>query len=364
MQTILAFVIVLGVLIFVHELGHFITAKLAGVAVPRFSIGLGPKVWGFTIGETEYVISALPLGGYVKMAGMGDDEALEKLEGGKSELEVPPERRFDSKPVSVRAIVISAGVIMNFLFAIAAYSGLAYYDSVAPIVSEVSEGYPAAEAGVLPGDRIRALDGTEIDTWREFVAFVYERPGATAELLVERDGELVRLTTLIAAVDTTVSDTEGNDTTLTFGRVGVTLDTLNVVRAYSVVGAMAVGTGRTVDLSVLILDFLGGLITGRHSPRDLGGPILIGQLSGQAARAGLSVLIAFMAFLSVNLAVLNLLPIPILDGGHLVFLAIEAVRGRALSLETRARLSQVGFILIMALMVWAITSDVLRATGN
>ncbi|UCC73090.1 MAG: RIP metalloprotease RseP [Gemmatimonadota bacterium] len=362
MNSILAFVIVLGVLIVVHEFGHFITAKLAGIAVPRFSIGLGPRVWGFRSGETEYVISALPLGGYVKMAGMGEDEALETLEGGKSDLEVPPERRFESKAVATRAAVISAGVVMNFVFAIIAYSGLAYDRSWIPLIGGVREDSPAQEAGVQAGDLITAVDDQEIDMWLEFAGYVSQRPGETVTLRVLRDGQEVELQSRIERAVTVVDSVSGDS--IVHGQIGVYRDTINVRRALGLGGSLAAGTRQTFGITGLILEFLGQLITGQASARDVGGPILIGQLSGQAARAGAAALLNFMAFLSVNLAVLNLLPIPILDGGHLVFLAVEAVRGRALSLQTRARLSQVGFILILAIMVWAITSDVLRATGN
>jgi len=362
MNSILAFIIVLGVLIVIHELGHFITAKLAGIAVPRFSIGLGPRVWGVKLGETEYVLSALPLGGYVKMAGMGEDEALEALEGGKSDLEVPPERRFESKSVGVRSVVISAGVIMNFLFAVFAYSGIAYYQSWVPLIGSVVEGSPAEEAGLQAGDLITAVDGQEVDMWSEFASYVSQRPGEQVRLGVLRDDQELELLSRIERVVTVVDSVSGDS--LIHGQIGVYRDTISAGRALGVGGSLVKGTQRTFELTWLILRFVGRLITGAESARDIGGPILIGQLSGQAARAGVGYLIAFMAFLSVNLAVLNLLPIPILDGGHLVFLAVEAIRGRALSLQTRARLSQVGFLLILAIMVWAITSDVLRAVGN
>jgi regulator of sigma E protease len=364
MTSILAFVVVLGVLIFVHELGHFIVAKLAGVAVPRFSIGLGPRVWGMKVGETEYVLSALPLGGYVKMAGMADDEAVEALEGGKSDLEVPPERRFDNKSIPARAAVISAGVAMNLLFAVLAFSGVAYHTSWAPLISDVQEGEPAAEAGMLPGDLVLAVDAIAIERWIDLRDYISRRPGETVTLLVQRDGEEIELTSDVARFDTLITDLEGNDTTITFGRIGVARDTINPRHAYGIAESLSYGTSQTLEISGLVLDFLGQLITGQASPRELGGPIMIGQFSGRAARLGPSVFITFMAFLSINLAILNLLPIPILDGGHLVFLAFEAVRGKALSLRARARLSQLGLILILALMVWVFTSDVLRLTGN
>ncbi len=364
MSSILAFVIVLGVLIVVHELGHFVTAKLAGIAVPRFSVGLGPKVWGVRIGETEYVLSALPLGGYVKMAGMGEEEALEKLEGGKDDLEVPPERRFDSKSVGTRAVVISAGVIMNFLFAVFAFAGIIYYTAYAPLIGAVEEGWPAAEAGVQPGDLIVAVDDNEVDLWPEFSSYVAERPGQTVSLRLVRGGRELELTTQIIPFDTVLTDEAGTDTAVSFGRIGVMLETDDPLRALSPLSSLGAGFERTVEMSGLVVSFIGQLLTGQASPRDLGGPILIAQYSGRFARSGLLAFIGFMAILSVHLAVLNLLPIPILDGGHLVFLAVEAVRGRALSLQARARLSQVGFILILALMVWVVTSDVLRLTGN
>lgn len=362
MTTLLALIVVLGVLIFIHELGHFITAKLAGVAVPRFSIGLGPKVWGVTVGETEYVISALPLGGYVKMAGMGEDEAMETLEGGKDDLDVPPERRFDSKSVGTRAVVISAGVVMNMVFAVIVFAGLIYSQAREPLIGEVQDGSPAAAAGVRPGDRVLAVDGQEVGRWTDFAEEVGDRSGQSVTLLVRRGGETVEIETGVERAAYGVDPTSGD--TLYTGRIGVVLDTINAGRGLGLAGALVAGTERSLDISWQILEFLGNLLTGRASLRDLGGPILIGQLSGQAARAGVSVLIHFMALLSVNLAILNLLPIPILDGGHLVFLGIEAIRGRALSLEVRARLSQIGLIFIVALMVWALTADVLRITGN
>lgn len=363
MVTIIAFIIVLGVLVLVHELGHFITAKAAGIAVPRFSIGLGPRVWGIRLGETEYVISALPLGGYVRMAGMGEEEAMEHLEGGPvpDEDEVPEERRFDTKPLGTRAAVISAGVIMNFLFAVIAFAALAYSQGTyRALIGEVQEASPAAAAGLRPGDRIVAVDGQEIDRWTEFAAYVRQRPGESVDLQVDRGDRIVDLE--VARIGEVVDTTRGE--AVAYGQIGVLLDTLQARQPLGLVESLSLGARETWVFSVLIVEFVAELVTGGASARDLGGPILIGQLSGEAARAGVASFVRFMAILSVHLAILNLLPIPILDGGWLLFLGIEAVRGRALSFEVRARLSQIGLILIVALMIWALTSDALRLTGR
>ncbi len=361
-RAVLSFIVVLGVLIVVHELGHFVTAKLAGIAVPRFSVGLGPKVWSVKVGETEYAISALPLGGYVKLAGMGEEEALEALEGGPADVEVPPERRFDSKSLGTRAVVISAGVVMNFLFAIVAFAGLSFWrGELIPLIGEVQEDSPAAEAGLRAGDLILAVGDQEMERWVEFRAYVQARPGEEVDLLIEREGAAMELHPQIARM-IQVDSARGD--TIVYGQLGITQDTLHGRVALSAPAAFWQGIQEASTLTVLIVDFLGDLVTGQVSARELGGPILIGQISGQAARAGLATFISFMAVLSVHLAVLNLLPIPILDGGHLLFLAIEGIRGgRALSLRARARLSQFGFIFILALMVWVIASDVLRITG-
>ena len=458
LTTILATIVVLGVLIFVHELGHFMTAKLVDIEVPRFSIGFGPKVLGFKRGETEYVISALPLGGYVKMAGM---EEMERIEGGASDKpgeggaeplgpRAPRPRDFESKSLPARTLVISAGVIMNMLFAFVVFTissaiwgvsadpgttlgGVAEErltegaeallavgpglrvtalndDSVAtwreltmalsraragetrlsfdnaapitftlpatdslrgrlitalepafpvpPVLSEIVPGGRAEQAGLQQGDRIVRAGNDEISTWQEFVAVIERSPGQPVPLLIARDGseQLVSITPRDTLLPNNVR----------VGRIDVVVP--NVQRYVprerpTLLGAIVRGAEQTWDVTLLTGDFLVGLFSGRHSARDVGGPIMIGQLSGRFARAGFEEFLAFMAMLSVNLAVLNLLPIPVLDGGHLVFIAIEAVRGRPLSLEQRMRLTQVGFVFIVLLMAWALGNDILRAFG-
>lgn len=456
--TILATAIVLGVLIFVHELGHFVTAKMVDIEVPRFSIGFGPKVLGFRRGETEYVLSLLPLGGYVKMAGMED---LEAIEGGPTEQEraeraaraespgAPRGRDFESKSLPARTLVISAGVIMNLLFAVVAFSLLALIWGVErvpepvvgnirdvflpeqaaalasvprgaritaigdqpiadfeelrialssmragpttvhfengepiaieiaaqdstrlnlmqaieplfdaePVINEVVDGSPAAITGLRPRDRILSAGGLPITSWQEFVAYVEDHPGESVPLRVQRGGEVLEM----EVTPESVPAGSGRP----YGRIGVypvepTLATRTDVGPLAALGWGTRETWRWVRLTV---DFVVGLFGGRHSARSVGGPIQIAQISGEAAKAGIDTLLRFMALLSVNLAVLNLLPIPVLDGGQLVFLGIEAVRGRALSLQQRMRWSQVGFIIILAIMAFAIGNDLLRWIG-
>lgn len=444
MLTLLAFIVVISVLILVHEFGHFFAAKSVGILAPRFSLGLGPRVAGFQVGETEFVLSAIPLGGYVKMAGMEDDEAAEGLEGGTAPDAVDPERTFDAKPLWARVWVISAGVIMNMVFAVVVFFvlGLAYGESINPetrlavpaaerlpegaaalaevpfgsrvvavgetpveswnevvrtlftapagpitlhfadappavlelpavdtarlalveslapvfpaVVGRVLPGRPAAEAGLRPGDVIVAAGGEPVRTWPDFVRAVEESPGEALPVRVQREGQVVPLTVTPEAEAVPGREAE-------VGKVGVGPVLPEIIHDRMGFGeAVAYGFEQTWTYTELIAVTLGRLVTGEESLRSLGGPLTIGKYSGEAARLGLEPFLAFMAIFSVNLAIFNLLPIPILDGGHLLFLLIEGVRGRALSLEFRIRLSQLGMIFVVALMVWAITNDVLR----
>lgn len=444
MISILATIVILGVLIFVHELGHFATAKWAGIEVPRFSIGLGPKMIGFKRGETEYVISWLPLGGYVRMAGLEDMEALEGEHDAAAARATG--RDFESKSVPVRAVVISAGVIMNVLFAwflyaviamawgvpsvgpavvgdvveelvpegavalldipmgtrIQTVNGRAVADfgevreamamardtirfefegapaltipvpgadqarsdmifsleprrDTPPEVGQVLEDSPAEAAGLQTGDVVRTVAGTPVGDWQELVAALEGRPGEAVPLTVERDGRTVELT-----VTPEAQEIEAIGRTV--GRIGIGR-TAPPRERLGPVGAVTHGAAETWRITRLILDFLAGLFSGAASPRDVGGPILIYQITDQVAQVGLSAFLEFMALFSINLAILNLLPIPILDGGQLVFLAVEAIRGRALSIEQRMRLSQLGLVLIVAIMVWALANDFLRLFG-
>jgi regulator of sigma E protease len=444
--TLIAFLVVIGVLIFVHELGHLIAAKSVDIEVPRFSIGFGPRLVGFRRGETEYVISALPLGGYVKMAGMEDAAMLE----GPTETEPTASGRdFDSKSLPARVWVVSAGVLMNFLFAVVMFAAVGFFygervisttrvaisasaaegivaeplasvpqgaelaavggepvgnwneivdklaeapagpvdlrfrdgasltldlpaDSRAradllaplepftpPLIGEVAPNSPADRGGLQSGDRVLEVAGQPVSTWSEFVELVRAHPGQDLGLVVQRDGSRVPLTVHPDSERELNAEMERVE----IGRIGVG-QTISFDRRPLGAGESIVrGATLTWRTTTAIVALLGDLFTGEASPRSLGGPLAIGQLSGQAARGGLDALFQFMALLSVNLAVLNLLPIPVLDGGQLLFLGVEAVRGKPLSVEQRLRLANVGLILVVGIMVWALTNDFLRFFG-
>ncbi len=449
MLTLAATIFVLGVLIFVHELGHFMAAKAVGVAVPRFSIGLGPATpLKFRRGETEYLIAWIPFGGYVKMASLEEQQAMESLEGGGLDREYPPEQLFESKSVPARVLVLSAGVIMNALFAWGVYSGLimTYGQTIDPTTTisrvdtealpeaaaELAEipfgakveggngeavgsgndledgvldprsnqlrldfttgepivvnvpgadaearvriaraiiplweprvgylvaGKPAAAAGLEEGDLITHVGGEPLPSWDALVAAVEGSVGQGMLLSVDRGGEAVD-------IEVTPAEEELNDP-LTgkarkVGRIGIgpKLDLRRV--ELGVAASLVEGAKETWDNGMQVLFFLKGMILGQVSPRQLGGPILIGQASGQFARAGIAALLTFMAFLSINLAILNLLPIPVLDGGQLVFLLFEGMRGKPLPQAMRMRLIQVGLFVLLGIMAFAVINDVVR----
>ena len=354
---IVNFLIVLTVLVFVHEMGHFWVARLNRVRIEVFSIGFGPEIYGWTdrLG-TRWKFSAVPLGGYVKMFG-------ENAVPGEAEDERPltPEERavsFHHKSLGQRAAIVAAGPIANFLLAIVLFAGLFGFvgSPAAPLaaVGVVQPESAAAEAGLQPGDRILSIDGEAITWFEDLRRIVSANPDVRLELLVRRDGaEMV-----VAATPkrhTVEEDTAG---AREIGRLGVSPDARQI--EYERVGpltAVWMGVEQTVGMTGQILSYLGEIIAGSRTTDGLGGPIRIAQISGDMAKGGLVNLIAFMAALSVNLGLINLFPVPILDGGHLVFLGFEALLGRPLSPRVQEYSLRFGLTLVLLLMIFVTWKD-------
>jgi regulator of sigma E protease len=443
---IVSFVVVIGILILIHELGHFFVARLCGVGVERFSIGFGPVLMRWRGKETEYCLSAIPMGGYVKM--MGEESPIE----GGAALPFDPKKAFALKPLWARFLIVFAGPGMNFvlaaiIFAIvlatvgrpvwpaavgkvadgspAAAAGLRtgdvitavndrpiYYwedlervvaDSngrpltlrvrradaeqtitltprrkpvtdpifketrevwdigagpqLVPQISSVAPESPAAKAGIQPGDVVIAVAGQPVYTPEDLVEAIRTRPGQPFEVTVERDGK--RLTLTVTPEATKEKTPTGEE--LVVGKIQAGIATKAVrFEPYNPVQAVSYGVARTWDMTVLTVKGLWKLVSRQIDSSNIGGPIQIATEAGKQAKEGMGSLALFTAIISVNLAVLNLLPVPMLDGGHLFFFVIEAVLGRPLSLKKREAAQQLGFVLLMLLMVYALWNDLNR----
>jgi regulator of sigma E protease len=347
------FLILLGILVFVHELGHFLVAKRLGIKVLKFSLGFGPPLISRRWGETEYLISAVPLGGYVKL--FGEDPA-EDLEEGEAR------RSFSARPVWHRLGTVVAGPLMNFLLAVLVFTVLSLFGTPVPqpIVGQVSPDMPAAEAGIKPGDRVLAIDGQAVETWEDLARLIVASGGDPVELLVARDQET--LTFRITPTRHTGQNLLGEE--IEKPMIGVSPSGEVVITHHPVWMAPWVGVRETAKWTGLTLEVLGKMVLGQVSPRTLGGPIAIAQMAGETARAGLLSFLFLVAVLSVNLGVLNLLPIPILDGGHMLFFVIEAVRGEAVSLRNREVAQQVGLAILLMLMAYVFYNDIARLVAG
>jgi regulator of sigma E protease len=454
--TLAILVIVLGILVFVHELGHYLAAKLFGVWVHRFAIGIGKpiaiggKKLSFHRGETEWAIAWLPLGGYVKMASREEEPASAVLEGHAS-ADVPPDRVFEAKPVWQRMVIILAGVTLNIVFGWLVFTGLALkngrqYDPtttvghvnarllpkeasaladlpvgsriaavdgapvqswddivehltagasneitlsvvgrgpiVIPIhrdalaerarlataleplhpavVAGVAAGYPAAAAGVRPGDSIVAINDAPVAQWSDAVEMIRSSGGRPVNLTVRRDTGTVRLEVTPRLEHEVAADT----TTAMVGRIGINGLAPYRHETLGLFGAIRSGADATLSSAGTIVRTFRGLLTRQISSREIGGPILIAQMGADQARAGLDNLLAFLALISINLAVVNLLPIPVLDGGAFLFLLVEGITRRPLPMRVREVVSLVGLAMVVLLMVLAFRNDIGRLLGH
>jgi len=433
MLTVISFIVVLGILIFIHELGHFAVAKLGGVGVEKFSLGFGPRVIGVKYGETDYVLSLLPLGGYVKMVGEAPDEEVSEEDRARS---------FTYKPIWLRAAIVAAGPLMNLLLAailipatfmlgadVPAFldkpafvgfvapdeagakagirkgdlieeingekidtweelltrvtlnpgtpltleierdheektitlipdthsdsgAGVAgIYPPLEPVIGRLNDGYPAKEAGLEPGDRIVSINGVEITHWNELEAVIH-KDGGKKTFVVSRDGSLV-----------TAEITPKYNEDLKIFLIGISRKHITVVRKYGFVEGVEKGLTAGGKMTVQLFVVIKGLIVGQYSLKTLGGPIMIAREAGRAANAGLSDILSLVAFLSLQLGIINLFPLPVLDGGHILFFGIEAVKGKPLSERFMVVAQQVGIALLITLMVLVTYNDLLRLIG-
>ena len=358
MNTVISFIIVLGALIFVHELGHFLFAKLFRVRVLKFSLGFGPKLIGKKIGETEYVLSAFPLGGFVKMFGENPDEQ----EMGATE----KDRSFAHKPVYQRFLIVFAGPLFNFIFPIMLFFPLFFFQGV-PVsqdttrIGGVEENSPAAKAGVKADDIIISINDRKTLKWLDVNESVKESGGAPLQVVVMRSGARVELT-IVPKMDT-VKDLFGEAVEDRF-MIGIRKADEFVYEDVNIFEAFKNALQQTWFYIYLTgLGFI-KLIQQVVPASEMGGPILIAQMAGEQAKAGWVNLLYFTSLLSVNLGILNLLPVPVLDGGHLVFLTLEGIRKKPLSERKQIFAQQIGLGLLGALMVFVFYNDIMRILGG
>lgn len=338
--TVLAAVFVFGLLVLVHEFGHFVTAKLTGMRVDEFAIGFGPKIFSTKYGETRYSLRAIPLGGFNDIAGMdpSDNSA--------------GERGYCEKPVLSRMIVILAGAGMNFILPVIIFFGIYATVGVAkpstePVIGGIVSGMPAETAGLRVGDKILTLNGESIVTWEDFVT---KLRAAEAESPVEISYERGDETATVSLTPEFHGDSK---------RALIGVQSSTVYESQGVAESFVLAIQHTRDILVFMLNALAEIFMA-PSQAELAGPIGIAQMAGQVAETGFVPLLNFAALLSLNLGIINLLPVPALDGGHFVGLAIEAVRGKPLSARALMYTQRVGIALLLALTIFATTSDIIR----
>jgi len=348
-MTFLSAVILLGIIIFVHELGHFLFAKMMGVRVLKFSLGFGPKLIGKKYGDTEYVISAIPLGGYVKMLGEIPGEEL-------SEDEKP--FAYNYQKIWKRFAIVLFGPIFNILFAVTIFffSFMNGLPILVPEIGGVMPDTPAERAGLMKGDRIVEINGVPMDQWDQMTDIIHKSPEKTLSIKIRRDNAPLQVS--IKPAKKTVKDIFGEGKPV--GLIGIKPSGDTVIKKENIPNAFADSIVRTGEISVLTLVSIVKLIQ-RVIPMDtIGGPILIVQMAGEQASKGFLNFFIFMAIININLGVLNLLPIPILDGGHLLFLGIEAIRRKPLSERVIAVSQKIGLAILLTLMAFVIYNDFVR----
>jgi regulator of sigma E protease len=383
--------LVFGLVVFVHELGHFIAAKLTGVYAPVFSLGWGSRLFGVRRGETDYRVSLIPLGGYVRMASQ-DDESMAGIEGGHDRgtlatsserpvdvspklwdasamapfgpKPVPADRWVENKSTAARVFILSAGVIMNILLTLLVYTGIFYQAGntyVPAVIDAVVAGAPAAAAGLASGDRIVGINGHPIRAWDEVLEEVTPVTSGSLSLEIQRgDTRFSReITPETAVIDDPVTGAKK-----TVGRIGIQVRATTVNEKLGLVGSITAGGDATWRMAKNVGSVLKGLASGQVSAKNLGGPIQIARTSVQAAKNGAETLWSLIAFLSINIAILNLVPIPVLDGGQILIVLAERVKGTAFSSRVREGFARVGVLAVLALIVLVTFNDLRNLLTN
>ena len=329
----------IGVLVFVHELGHFLAAKASNIMVLEFAVGMGPVLWTQQRGETRYSLRLFPIGGFARMAGDEEDE---------QGIKVPEDRRYDKKPILARAFVSLAGPFTNFVMAFLIFAIVFVFVGVAsnkPLVGAVAPEWPAAEAGMQAGDRIVSIGGAPISSWQDIQQEIVQRGGETMVIVLERAGEPQ------FSVSVTPRLEPGSDRP----QIGIT----SSVERFSFFGSIRMGLQETIWFTGQIVQILVSMVTGKI-PAEGAGPIGMIVMVGQVAQTGIANLLSFAAMISIQLGIFNLLPIPALDGSRLVFLAIEALRGKPIDPEKENFVHLLGLIILMAFMVLVTFKDLQR----
>ncbi|ROQ93540.1 RIP metalloprotease RseP [Desulfosoma caldarium] len=348
--TIVSTVIVLGVLIFIHELGHFLAARKLGVTVLRFSLGFGPRLFGVQRGETDYCLSAVPLGGYVKMLGEDPEEAVDDGDRAQS---------FAHQSVRKRLAIVLAGPLANMVLGIVLFTVVFAVYGLPRLNTEigtVTRDSPAERAGLLPNDKVLEINGRQLKAWDDLSETIQREGLEPLVLVVEREGQRLhfRVTPEVREVKNIFGETIQRPV------IGITASGSFEVEKVSPFMAVVYSMKQTWSLTKLFFLTVVKLIQRVLPMETLGGPILIAQMAGQQAQEGLMNFLHFMGLISINLAVLNLLPIPVLDGGHVFFLLLEAVRRRPLSLRQLEMAQKVGMAVLIALMVFVFYNDIMR----